>query len=175
MIKNHTKNKREFCCRHVNDGYSLLELVFYIALFTILSIAVLNALMTMTKAFKETAINLELSQGASIVERIAREIRRAESINTISASDLTLNTTDSGGASQTVRFLLSSSNLQFFENGGLVGNLNTADLAVTALSFTEITTTEGEAVRFVVTVRSLNDTLNRIIDFNNTIVLRGGY
>jgi len=156
-------------------GYALLELLFYISLFAILSLVVIDAIITMAKSFKETSIQAELVQSGTIMERISREIRASYNIEAISGGDLTLNTKDDAGANKTVKFLLSGSDLELLENGMFTGNLNTPNIDVTALSFTQITTTKGKAIRILLTVKSVNDTLVRTQDFYNTVVLRGDY
>lgn len=156
-------------------GYAIIELLFYIAFFTLLSLVAINAMVVMTRAFRETAIQSELLQSGNIMERITREIRQAYGINAISASDLTLNTKDAAGADKTVRFFLSGTNLQMLENGVLTGNLNASNISVTAATFTQINTLKGKAVKIFLTVKSDNDKLNRTKDFYNTVVLRGGY
>ena len=164
MIKNVKKN-----------GFVLLETVFYIIFFVILSLVVINAMLTMTKAFKETSIQAELVQSGNIMERISREIRQANGINTISTSDLKLNTTNDAGAAKTVEFLLSGSNVQLVENSLLTGDLNALNITVTALTFTQITSAKGTAVKIFLTVQSTDDTQNRTQDFYDTVVLRGVY
>jgi len=156
-------------------GYALLETIFYILLFAILSIAVINSMITMTKSFKETAIQAELMQGANIMERISREIRQAYAINSIGVSNLKLNTTDSAGLNKTVEFSLSGSNIRLLDNDVFTGNLNTANVNVAGLVFIQINTTKGTAVKISLIIRSNHDLLNRDKDFYNTIVLRGSY
>jgi len=161
--------------QNYKHGYAILELLFYIVLFSILSLAVINAMIVMTRSFRETAIHRELVQSGNIMERITREMRASLSISSISASDLKLNTKDNAGADKTVRFVLSGSDIQFFENDVLTGNLNLPTITVTALTFTQITTAKGQAVKVSLSLRSDNDKLARTEDFYNTIVFRGGY
>jgi type II secretory pathway pseudopilin PulG len=157
------------------SGYSVLELIFYMAIFAVLSVALINSLLTMTRSFRETSTYGELVQSGSIMERIAREVRSATSINTISGSDLKLNTLDSAGSAKTVEFLLAGSNIELLENNALTGNLNSTTISITALSFTRITTAEGEAVKILLTLRSNNDPAAHVYDFYDTVVLRGAY
>ena len=167
MIPIYKKNK--------NHGSTILETLFYVTFVAVLSIVVINAMITMTKAFKETSVQRELIESSTIMEKISREIKQSYSINTISASDLKLNTKDDAGANKTVEFLLSGSNIQYLENDALTGNLNTANISVSNLSFTEITTTAGKAVKISFTLSSIHDSLSRTYDFYDTSVLRGGY
>lgn len=179
MIKYFKKNysscpaKSNFFGR--SDGFSILETIFYISIFTILSIVVINAMTTITKAFKETTIQAELVQGGNVMERIAREIRQAYGINSITADSLKLNTTDSTGVNKTMTFLFTNPNISISENDILIGNLNTQNIAVTGLVFTQINTTKGSAVKIFLTIKSNHDLLNRNENFYDTIVLRGMY
>jgi len=150
-----------------NYGYAILELLFYIAFFVTLSLVVIDAMITMARAFKETSIQAELAQSGTIMERMSREIRESSSIVSISSTDLKLNA---------VEFKLSGSDIQLLENDILIGNLNTPNIAVTALTFTEIITAKGKAVRILLTLKSGNDTFSsRSVDFYNTVALRGSY
>jgi len=174
MIKISKKNKNKNGLP-AQAGYAVLELLFYISLFAILSLVVINTMITMAKSFKETALQAEWVQSGTIIERISREIRQAYDINSISSSDLKLNTKDISGANKIVEFLLSSSNVQLLENNIFIGNLNTPKIVVTGLTFTQITTAKGKAVKILLTIKSTNDILNRTQDFYDTIVLRGSY
>lgn len=160
---------------YTNKGHTMMELLFYISFFILFSLIVINSLINMAGSFRETTVYAEFLESGNIVERIAREIRQANSISAISSTDLVLNSTDSGGTAKTVEIVLSGSNIQFLENGSLVGNLNTANTSVTALTFTQITTTQGAAIKIAITVQSSSDKLGRAITFYNTIGLRGSY
>ncbi|HYD90095.1 MAG TPA: type II secretion system protein [Flavobacterium sp.] len=164
----HAKKKRK-------KGYAMLELLFYIAIFSVLSVALTEAVITMTKSFRETSIQREFTQSAGIMERMSREIKSARGINSISSSSLTLDATDEAGEDKTVTFSLSGGSVQVTENGTLIGNLNSENTEVTGLVFTEITTAEGKAVRVSLSIRVNADTQNRVQDFHNTLVLRGDY
>jgi len=157
------------------NGYTILELLFYITFFSIFSFVVINAMITMSRSFRETSIQGELVQSGLIMERMSREIRAAYGINSINANDLVLNTKDDADVNKTVKFSLSGSNIQLIENNVVTGNLNTSNIIITDLTFTQITTIAGKAVKIVLSVRSSNDSLNRIVDFYDTIVLRGDY
>ena len=100
-----------------NSGYSLIEMLFYISLFAMLTMVIVNSMMTMTKSFKEVSIQREITQGGEIMERISREIRGAKQINTIADvnGDLKLNTTDDVGNAKTIEFLLANNNLQIID------------------------------------------------------------
>ena len=157
------------------NGYAILELLFYISFFTVLALVVVSAMVTMTRSFRETSIIAEWQQGANVMERISREIKQATSIASLSAADLILNTKDNSDVDKTMEFKFVSPNVQFWDNGASVGNLNSPGITVTSLVFTSITTLKSKAVKMVMTIRSNNDKSNRTVDFYDTIVLRGSY
>lgn len=161
--------------RKTQRGYSLVEVLFYISIFTALSLVVINSLVIMTKAFRETTASADLVQSASIMERISREIRQAKSINFISETDLKLNTKDDAGQNKIVEFKWVNPDVQLLENNALVGNMNTPNIQVTALAFNRINTAEGTAVKVRLSVRSIRDGAGRIETFYDTVVLRGDY
>jgi hypothetical protein len=156
-------------------GYAILETLFYISLFAILSIAVIDALITMTKAFKETTTQSELMQGGNMMEKISREIRQANDVRILNENDIELDSIDSNGDNRTIEFKFSASNIEFIENNTLIDNLNTANIAVVDLNFRQINTTKGVAVKVRLTVKSNHDLLGRNESFYDTVVLRGKY
>ena len=167
MYQHNQKNKKI-------AGYAILELLFYISFFAVLSLVVISAMITMTKSFKETSLYAELVQSGSIMERISREIRQADSINSITGTTLRLNTANGAGV-KTVEFRFVSPNIELWDAGANIGNLNSPNIVVTGLTFTEITTAESKAVKVVLSLYSSHDSLARVQYFYDTVVLRGSY
>lgn len=167
IVKNKKKSR---------GGYAIIETIFYISIFVVLSIAIINSMIYMAKYFKETKVQRELSEGASVIERLSREIRNAYDITSITPTSLKLTTEgEEGTPTKTIDFILSGGEVQMLDDNALVGNINSANITVTALSFTQINTTEGKAVRVTLTVQSESDLLGRTADFFNTVALRGLY
>lgn len=161
--------------KKTKNGYATLELLFYIALFAILTLVVINSMITMAKSFRESSIQAEFMQSGTIMERMSREIRGAYDIGASSATDLVLNTKDINGVNKTVKFSLSGSNIQLLENDVLVGDLNAPNITVTVLSFTQINTAQGKAVKVFLTLKANDDPAGRLQNFYDTVVLRGIY
>ena len=74
-----------------------------------------------------------------------------------------------------MEFSLSGSDARLLEDDVFTGNLNTQNTSVADLSFTQITTANGLAVKMFLSVRSNRDLQNRIANFYDTVVLRGSY
>lgn len=158
------KNKKQ-------HGYAILELLFYISFFAVLSLVVINSMITMSRSFKETTILEQLVQSGTIMERMSREIRQANDISLISVNDLVLDT----GENKTIEFKFVGPDIQLWDMSSNIGNLNSPNIIVTDLNFTQITTAKGKAVRIFLTIKSADDPLDRTQDFYDTIVLRGSY
>lgn len=156
-------------------GYALLEMVFYISLLVIVSVLVINSMITMMKSFKETRILSELTQNSAIVEKISREIKQAYQIYSINSTNLSLNTRDENEVEKIISFNLVGNDIQYLENGTLIGNLNSNNININSLSFTTINTNQGQAIKFYFSCSSVLDSLNRNIYFYNSAVLRGTY
>jgi Tfp pilus assembly protein PilE len=159
----------------INKGYSMVELLFYISIFFVLTLVIINSLVVMTRAFRVTSVEADLVQSSTIIEKISREIRQAYGINSIGASDLKLNTKDELDNNKTVRFVFTTTDVLFYENDVLTGNLNSPNIQISALSFTEITTVVGKAVKIILSLNSTRGGVSRTEDFYDTVVLRGGY
>jgi Tfp pilus assembly protein PilE len=156
-------------------GYSIIEIVFYIAIFAVLSLTVINSLIVMVRSFAETTVQKDFLQTGVMMERISREIRQSKSVASISSSDLKLNSTDSSGTAKTVEFLISGTNLQFKENGVLTGNLNDPNIQITNVTFTQITTAKGKAIKIQMSAKDMRDRSARTENFYDTIEMRGSY
>lgn len=161
--------------KNCNSGYALLELLFYIALFVIFSLLIINALITMTKSFRETTINRELAQAGTVLEIMNRNIRQSYDFTLINESDLKLDWKDGSEVAHTVELLLSDGNIELVQDDVSKGNINTSGLRVTDLSFTPITTTRSKAVTISLSVQAVNDQSANSKNFNDTVMLRGSY
>jgi hypothetical protein len=158
-----------------SSGMALLETLFYVFFLGLLSIVVINSILVMTKSFKETRRQTEIIETSHIMERISREIKQSYDISSISSGNLTLNTRDDAGTAKTINFILSGTDVRLTDNGSFVGNLNLPTIQVSNLSFTEITTSRGKAIKVSFSATSSRDPLLRAYDFYNTIILRGTY
>lgn len=165
---------KNFRTQH-NKGFTLVEMIFYTALFTAISLILIQAVVSMVSSFRETQVTADINQTNQLLERVAREIRQSNSIDTISSTSLKINTEDSVGSPKTVTFTLSGTDLELYEDDVLTGDLNSANLALTSLNFTQITTGHSTAIRISMTVKSNRHGSSRTVDFYDTLVMRGAY
>lgn len=164
------------------NGYSIVEILVYLAIFTTMSIMVINYFIVVLGSFHTTRANRDLLEsGATSIERIAREVRQADSVDivnsTLSSSPgaLQLNSTDSSGNPMIIKFSVTNGALNLYEDGSLIGNLLSENISVTTLVFRRIVTANGEAVKIELTLQSTDSDNSQSENFYNTIILRGGY
>lgn len=171
MIK---KNKIK---KHIStrSGYAVLELLFYISFFILLSLVVIDAMITMAKSFRETEIYTDLIQSSTIMEKITRDLRQANDFS-FTSGILVINTKDDAGSPKTITYTYANPNIQITDSVlGNLGNLNAPNITVTNFNVTTTTTTMGKAATILLVVKDNNDASGREVDFNDTIVLRGDY
>lgn len=163
-------------------GFSLVEMLFYIALLSLALLAVTETLILVTRSYGNLRSVQRIEQEAGVsLERMVREIRDAQSVNGASSvfdshpGKLLLNTTNASGATRTVEFFLDNGKLSLKENGVVLGALTSAKTGVTNLIFRTITTARSQAVKIEMTLQSGNGSALRTEHFYATAVLRDSY
>jgi len=164
-------------------GYTLLEMVIYTAIFSIMAVLVINSLFVMTKSLRSIKLSRDINNSAQIsLERMAREIRLADSIDGTSTLGthpgyLKLNTVDrTTGTPTTVEFSLVGGQLMITEGASPAVALTSPDLEVTNIVFNDIPSlTLSEAVKIDFEIRADIAGKTKTENFYNTIVLRGSY
>ena len=158
-----------------NSGYTLVETLFYTIIFAILSVALLNLMITMASSFMQTMVNGDIVQSGSITENISRELKQANNFS-FSTNTLIVNTEDDAGNPKTVTYTLLNYNLQVADSVlGNFGNLNSPNISVLSFNIATINTLKGKAAKINLTIKSNRDSQNNMKDFQNTVILRGSY
>ena len=165
-----------------NRGFSLIELILYVAIFAVISIAIIHSLVLSVRMYSVAQSNRRLqNDGELVMERIIREVREADSV-TIGSSTfgshpgtLALTSSDSGGAIRTVLFSVSSGSVMLTENSGTPENLSSGDVVVSGLVFRRILGTDGqEAIKVELTLDTTRG-FSAGSSFYSTVVVRGSY
>lgn len=159
-------------------GYSLVEVIAYIAMFTVLLSAVTYGTMVLVKSYRDTKSVRKVENSAlASMDRMVREIRNATSVDTGASSFgnssgiLTIN----NGPSTTTRFYLSNQRIYVDENGAVLGPITLSSVRVTSLIFRHIATTTSEAIKIEMTMAGHTSSPSVSENFYNTAVLRGSY
>lgn len=180
--------KKIFTKKNTNKkGFTLVEMLIYLFIMTIISIALIQSLIIVFKSNRASFADANIRNSAySAMEAMIREIRASQTIdaaNSIlypsSAGVLQLDQIDSSGNPYIVKFATSSAQtLNLYEGSTtptFVGPLTLNGTKVLALIFNSINTGNSQAVRIQL---ELGATVNGISEsqwFYSTIILRGSY
>lgn len=161
-------------------GFTLVEMIIYIAFFAILSLLAIQATIVVMNSFYTLRLTQNINQSASVaLERMSREIRNAYDIDdaqsTFGANPgrLTLKTKDSTDNDTTIEFYVSNGKIGIKEGGVDKGVLMTKNATTTNLVFRKIDTVNSQAVKIEMTLRDARGILQQDVKFYDTIILRG--
>lgn len=158
-------------------GFSLVEILVYIAIMTIVMVVVVNIIITIAKSNKQSFVYNNIKNSAiSSLEKIIRETRASESfVIAMSGEELTLNSRDENSLPKTVKFYLSNGLLKVDINGSYFGPLNINGTKVLSLNFKSIDAINSKAVKIEITIEGENKGFVNSEDFYSTVVLRNSY
>jgi hypothetical protein len=140
------------------SGYTLIELIVYVALFVALSLLLVQSLITAVRVYAASEGTRAIAANADLaLDRITREVRGADAVDGSSVlgtspSVVALSGEDVGGASHTVRFFVQGGVLEMSENGA-TSALTTDDVRVTNFTAYRLTNT-SDGFRVMLTLES---------------------
>ncbi|MBI2039312.1 MAG: hypothetical protein HYT22_03495 [Candidatus Niyogibacteria bacterium] len=167
-----------------NTGFTLAEIVVYIAILAALSVFVVQAILAMAATLAEAKTVRRLTlDGETALERITREVRLASAVDDAAS---TLGAHPSRLSLDTVRsstdptfsdkdFYVLQGRIAFAEDGGAADYLTSPTSSTTQFIVTKITTPRSQAVRIQLALQAGSGSKLVSRSFFNTIVLRGGY
>lgn len=153
-------------------GYSLIELIIYIAIFAMLSVVLTRSLVTIIRTYASAQSYRTLqTNGELVMERLSRELRDATTISSstynTSPGAIALSGIDASNNVHTASFDVSGGAIRLDGN-----NLTTTDVTVTSFILRRMTTTLGSLVKVEITL-----TTNRgnvaTTSFYSSFTLRG--
>ena len=160
-------------------GFSFMEMIIYLTIFTTISILVINSFIIILSSFSVINANHNLLESGSMaMDRISREIRQAQNI------DLTHSSFDSNSSfirlnnvdrTSYIDFAKNNDELEMSKNGSLFDNLLAQNISLNKLVLRHIEMTNGEAVKIEMELGTINSKVNKTANFYNTVILRGGY
>lgn len=162
-------------------GFTLVEMIIYIAFFSMISTFAIDATLLVMKSFHTLRLTQSVNQSATVaLERLSREIRNAYDIDlaqsTLSTNPgrLTLLTKDAVGANTTIEFYMTAGGQLGLKEGGVdKGLLVTKSVRLANIIFRPITTLNSKAIKIEATIQDSRSTLTKTVSFYDTIVLRG--
>ncbi|MEI8339121.1 MAG: type II secretion system protein [bacterium] len=157
-------------------GFTLIEMLVYLAIFIVLVMAITSSLVYLSKSYQELAQRKNLTNSAvSVLNRISFETRQASSINIAnsvfgtSSSRLYLDSKNTDGSNTNYDFYLDSSVLKLKKDGVDQGALTLPGVAVNSFEIYRPVGTSTNAV----TVKMSLTSGTKTGDFGTTAVIRG--
>lgn len=162
-------------------GFTLVEILVYIAILAILSVAVVNTLLLVSASLAEIRVTRTLNATAALaMERMIRQIRDAKSVNigasTFDLSPGVLSFTGSESPALTHRLALAGSTLELESGSNPAVALTPPGVLVTNLVFRLITaSTTSQAVKVELSLAASTGRATTTQNFYGTAVLRNSY
>lgn len=168
-------------------GFTLVEMIIYIAIMTIITTALMRSLVVVFNSNRASFADTNIRNSAySAMENMIREIRSSQSIDKVNSTlypsqsgILQLNQVDSAGNPYIVRFSTSSNlSLNFSEGSttaSLLGPITLNGTKVMNLRFTPINTGNSQAVRIEMNLSATVNGQTKSQWFYSTVILRDSY
>ncbi len=160
-------------------GFSLLELLLYIGIFSMLLVTLFQLLTSIFDVQLESTGSSSVDQdGLFIMNRLTYDIQQATSIATPSAAGLTTSAFGFVAGGSTYKYSTSSGNLILANlTAGTADQLNSVNTTVSNPSFTLLTDTQGKnfetlTISFKVTATAVDRNSSKSKTFKTTIGVR---
>lgn len=163
-------------------GYTLIELLAYIAVLAFFSAVLVSGTIVLIQSFARVRAVRNLSDaGGLALERMVREIRQAQSVDDAGSifnqtpGRLKLNTTTAAGDPTTVEFAVGGDDLTLKLDDGAAVELLSGQAAVSSLIFRKLATSTALAVKIEASFTDDRLPAMAPVSFDTTVVLRGSY
>ncbi len=165
----------------MKQGFSLIEMVVYVAIMAVTFVVIANISLSMTRSYKSLLATRDINNAAATgLETIARETRNASSVD-LSGSTFNTNpgilklNTVNNGSSSVVQFYVTNSVLMMDRDGVTQGPLTGSSVAVTNLQFQNLTSTSSQAIKINMTLAGGVGSTTQSENFYDTVIIRGSY
>jgi len=158
-------------------GFSLIEMLVYLALFVSLSALMVSMLFSFQETLAIKRVERAVSESArTVLETVLREIRDSSAVQTgatvtgVASGELAL---DQDG--DTVRFVQSANSLTYQENGVVLEVMQPQNVRITGFYVYPYTTGQIELVRVRMDIEATYANITSNESFYGSAVLRGSY
>lgn len=167
--------------RDKGRGFTLIELMAYIVIAMLVFLAIATAIQYTYRFYRELTVAPRADRvGASILERVVRDVRTgssvvlAESTFGVPTGTLTVSAID-GGTAVEKKFAVTDGVLTYTENDGAAGALTPADITVSRLYLTHLSTPVSEGVRIELELTYFVQGASRTAAYSGFAILRHSY
>lgn len=157
-------------------GFTLVEMLVYIAVMVIVCAAAVTLLFSLgDRITQQRANQLVVRTAQTTIERIMLEVRNAEAVDAGSVLENNPGTLILDAGATTTQFAVSGGVVEVTVNGGTAEALTSSDVSIEELRFFAYDNTLTELVRVVLTVEATVGDATVSKTFNASGVLRGSY
>lgn len=156
------------------SGFSLVEMLIYVALLVLILMSVVNIVFSFSKSYEQlVALRVAEHTGLTSMERMIRDIHggtsvdTAESIFNVSPGALTIVT-----LATTTKFYVVDGELRVDVNGEYIGPLSSSAAKLSSLVFQLIETDNSQAVRIEMVVEGIQGSVVRSKTYITTAILK---
>lgn len=167
---------------NTTTGFSLPEIIVYLAIVALLFVIVINTLISMSSTSKVLKLAKNLNGAVTTsLERMTREIRQANGVDSassvlnVSPGKLVLNSSDSNGNPISVEFSMLNGVLYLKQGGVSQGPLTLASTTVDNLVFKVLQNSKSTAVKIEYQLTATDGSRAKTENFYTTTILRGSY
>jgi prepilin-type N-terminal cleavage/methylation domain-containing protein len=142
---------------NLQKGFTFIELIIYVAIVSVMISSLIGFAWNIILGGAKSATQQEVSANARYIsERIKYEIRNSFGINSLSSTQIVLCETSGSCATNPTTISFTSPNIAIQKNGAAAVNLNSSDISVTSLAFTNNTSSDNktENISFTFSVTS---------------------
>ncbi|MCC6448209.1 MAG: prepilin-type N-terminal cleavage/methylation domain-containing protein [Chitinophagaceae bacterium] len=168
--------------KYTKKGFSLFEMVIYVAILAVILLVTTNALILVLSSFRNISSTVNLQSSAIIsLNKIQNtlkngtEIVLAESVFNVDNGILTLNSINNDGFVSKYKFYVEDGRLKLDINGSFNKILTTEDIIVKSFILRNISTSKSKAVRVEMTLESNIKGDIKDKTFYTTAILMGTY
>jgi type II secretory pathway pseudopilin PulG len=162
-----------------NKGYSLVEMLIYVAILSIITFVLANTVLSFTRSYRDLAsLRIVDHSGIDAMERMTRDIRASYAVDTAnsilgtSPGVLTLLSTING-VTKTTKFYLNNGVIKVDVNGSYFGPLTLQKATINNLVFNVLDSGISKAVKVDMTVSAALGTTTKTKKYHSTIILKG--
>ncbi len=157
------------------SGFSLIETIIYVAILGVISVVMINMLLSFTQTYK-TVVALRAAEHSAIssMERITREVRAAGSVDTgVSTLGTSPGVLTLTSIATTTKFYVSSGVLRMDINGTYFGPLTLSNTTINSLIFRLLDNGFSQAVKIDLTITGTVGNVSKTKTYHSTIILNG--
>lgn len=156
------------------SGFSLVEMIVYVALFALILLSVINIVLSFSRSYQQLAsMRMAEHTGVIAMERLARDIHEASSVDTVnSVLGTSFGTLVVANGATSTRFYVSSGELRVSVNGSDIGPLSVSSGKLTSLVFRHIISPVNQAVKIDMTVQGVTGQASTTKTFHSTVILK---